>query len=428
MIYGENLSNNKMPNDRELEELVEKVMKGEIKIHELDKLLGSSNLAALIRRRFIERKIGSQLPSLASTIIDFDEVVGKNIENPIGAVQVPVGIIGPLRINGEYAKGEFYVPLATTEGALIASINRGAKAITLSGGAKTRIIYDGMTRAPLIWTPSVEEALCLVKWVKNHFDEIKSAAESTTRHGKLVDIRPYIAGNNVWLRFIYTTGDAMGMNMATIATDKACSYIEENYPGTMKCLALSGNMCVDKKPALINMLEGRGKTVIAEAIISHEIVLRVLKTEPKMIHDINMRKNLLGSARAGAIAYNAHFANIIAAIFIATGQDVAQVVESSMGYTWTEITSNGDLYVSITLPSLEVGTIGGGTRLPTQREALRILGVEGGGNPPGTNAKKFAEIIAATVLAGELNLLAALASRQLAKAHETLGRGKKVKK
>ena len=422
------MSANRIPSDKELEELVEKVVRGEIKIHELDKLLGSSNLATLVRRRFIERKVGFQLPSLASTIIDFDEVVGKNIENPIGAVQVPVGIVGPLKINGEYAKGEFYVPLATTEGALVASISRGAKAITLSGGARTRIIYDGMTRAPLIWTPSIDEALRLVEWVRNHFGEIKSVAESTTRHGKLVDIRPYIAGNNVWLRFIYTTGDAMGMNMATIATDKACSYIEENYPGTIKCLALSGNMCVDKKPALINMLEGRGKTVVAEAIIPRDVALKVLKAEPKLIHDINTRKNLLGSARAGAIAYNAHFANIIAAIFIATGQDAAQVVESSMGYTWTEMTSNGDLYVSVTLPSLEVGTVGGGTRLPTQREALRILGVEGGGNPPGTNAKKFAEIIAATVLAGELNLLAALASRQLASAHEALGRGKRVKK
>ncbi len=422
------MSANKIPSDKRLEEIVEKVVKGEIKIHELDKLLESSNLATLVRRRFIERKIGSQLPSLASTIIDFDEVVGKNIENPIGAVQVPVGIAGPLRINGEYAKGEFYIPLATTEGALVASISRGAKAITLSGGAKTRILYDGMTRAPLIWTPSIEEALRLVKWVKDHFNEIKSAAESTTRHGKLVDIRPYITGNNVWLRFIYTTGDAMGMNMATIATDKACSYIEENYPGKIRCLALSGNMCVDKKPAIINMLEGRGKTVVAEAIIPQEIALKVLKAEPRLVHEINMRKNLLGSARAGAISYNAHFANIIAAVFIATGQDVAQVVESSMGYTWTEITDDGDLYVSVTLPSLEVGTVGGGTRLPTQREALRILGVEGGGNPPGTNAKKFAEIIAATVLAGELNLLAALASKQLARAHEALGRGKKVKK
>ncbi len=424
---GENLSVDNRVDERKLEDIVDKVLRGEIKLHQLDQLLKSSNLATLVRRRFIERKIGSQLPSLASTIIDFDEIVGRNIENPIGAVQVPVGIIGPLKINGEYAKGEFYVPLATTEGALVASVSRGAKAITLSGGAKTRILYDGMTRAPLLWTPSVEEALRLVEWVKQSFNEIKAVAESTTRHGKLVDIKPYITGNNVWLRFIYTTGDAMGMNMATIATDKACNYIEENFPGTVKCLALSGNMCVDKKPAIINMLEGRGKTVVAEAIISRETALKVLKAEPELIHDINTRKNLLGSARAGAIAYNAHFANIIAAIFIATGQDVAQVVESSMGYTWTEITSNGDLYISVTLPSLEVGTVGGGTRLPTQREALRILGVEGGGDPPGTNARKFAEIIAATVLAGELNLLAALAAKQLARAHIALGRGKKNK-
>ncbi len=424
--FGENLSiDNKV--DEKLEDIVDKVLRGEIKLHQLDQLLKNSNLATLVRRRFIERKIGSQLPSLASTIIDFDEIVGRNIENPIGAVQVPVGIIGPLKINGEYAEGEFYVPLATTEGALVASVSRGAKAITLSGGAKARILYDGMTRAPLLWTSSVEEALRLVEWVKQNFNEIKAVAESTTRHGKLVDIKPYITGNNVWLRFIYTTGDAMGMNMATIATDKACNYIEENFPGTVKCLALSGNMCVDKKPAIINMLEGRGKIVVAEAVIPRRITLKVLKAEPELIHDINTRKNLLGSARAGAIAYNAHFANIIAAIFIATGQDVAQVVESSMGYTWTEITSNGDLYISVTLPSLEVGTVGGGTRLPTQREALRILGVEGGGDPPGTNARKFAEIIAATVLAGELNLLAALAARQLARAHMNLGRGSKNK-
>ncbi len=405
-----------------IEEYIAKVLSGEIPLHKIEEAVGNANVAVIVRRKVIEKLTGTVLPAIGTTIIDFVEISGKNIENPIGAVQIPLGIAGPLKINGEYAKGDYYIPLATTEGALVASINRGCKAITLSGGAKTRVLYDGMTRAPLFWTPDIETASRLVSWVKENFSKIKEVAESTTRHGKLKDIEPFILGNNVWLRFVYETGDAMGMNMVTIATDKACHFIEENFPGTTRCIALSGNMCVDKKPALLNMLFGRGKTVVAEAIIKRDVVNKVLKTTPEAIVEVNIRKNLLGSARAGSLSYNAHYANIIAAIFIATGQDVAQVVESSMGYTWAEMRGE-DLYISVTLPSLEVGTVGGGTRLPTQREALKILGIEGGGNPPGTNARKFAEIVAATVLAGELNLLAALAAGHLAKAHIKFGRG-----
>jgi len=411
----------------ELDDILEKLFKGEIGLHKLDEILGSSNKATVVRRIFLEKKLGVILSNIALTTIEWDEAVGRNIENPIGAVQVPLGIAGPLKIIGDYAKGEFYIPLATSEGALVASINRGCKAITLSGGARAKIINDGMARAPLFWTPSIDDAIGLVNWVKEHFDEIKKEAESTTRHGKLLRIEPYLIGNNVWLRFVYFTGDAMGMNMATIATDKACRYIEANYPKA-KYLSLSGNMCTDKKPAFINMLHGRGKTVVAEAIVKREIVKKVLKTTPEDIIEVNTRKNLLGSIRAGSFSLNAHFANIIAAIFIATGQDAAQVVESSMGYTWAELTENGDLYITITLTSLEVGTVGGGTRLPTQREALQILGVYGPGDPPGTNAKKFAEIVAGAVLAGELNLLAALAAGHLAQAHERLGRGKYKRK
>ncbi|WFO76185.1 hydroxymethylglutaryl-CoA reductase (NADPH) [Desulfurococcaceae archaeon MEX13E-LK6-19] len=405
-----------------IEEYVAKVLSGEIPLHKIEEAVGNANVAVIVRRKVIEKLTGTVLPAIGTTIIDFVEISGKNIENPIGAIQIPLGIAGPLKINGEYAKGDYYIPLATTEGALVASINRGCKAITLSGGAKTRVLYDGMARAPLFWTPDIETASRLVSWVKENFSKIKEIAESTTRHGKLKDIEPFILGNNVWLRFVYETGDAMGMNMVTIATDKACRFIEENFPGTTRCIALSGNMCVDKKPALLNMLFGRGKTVVAEAIIKRDVVNKVLKTTPEAIVEVNIRKNLLGSARAGSLSYNAHYANIIAAIFIATGQDVAQVVESSMGYTWAEIRGE-DLYISVTLPSLEVGTVGGGTRLPTQREALKILGIEGGGDPPGTNARKFAEIVAATVLAGELNLLAALAAGHLAEAHIKFGRG-----
>ncbi|WP_460126258.1 hydroxymethylglutaryl-CoA reductase (NADPH) [Stetteria hydrogenophila] len=403
-------------------EVVRKLERGELSFSRLEEELGNANLAAVARRLFLEKTLRVNLSSIASTILDFEELYGRNIENPIGAVQIPLGVAGPLRVNGDYARGDFYIPLATTEGALVAGVNRGCKAVTLSGGARVKVLRDGMARAPLLWTPSVEEAARLVEWVKGNLDGVREAAESTTRHGRLVDVQVFQVGNLVWLRFVYSTGDAMGMNMATIASEAACDYIARNYPGEARCVALSGNMCVDKKPSCLNKLLGRGKYVVAEAVIRRDVAESVLKARPEDIHYVNVAKNLLGSAAAGSLSFNAHYANIIAAIFIATGQDVAQVVESSMGYTWTEL-RGGDLYVSVTLPSLEVGTVGGGTWLPTQREALAMLGVAGGGDPPGVNALKFAEIVAAAVLAGELNLLAALAAGHLARAHKALGRG-----
>lgn len=405
-----------------VDEIIERIERGELSLSKLEESLGNANLAVLVRRRYLEKKLNINLPAIASTIIDFQELYGYNIENAIGAIQIPVGIVGPLRVNGEYAKGDFYVPLATTEGALVASVNRGAKAVTASGGAYVKVLRDGMTRAPLIWTPSVYEAYRFIEWVKANVEVLRGKVSEVTRHGRLIEIQPFIVGNLVWLRLVYSTGDAMGMNMATIASDRICSYIEENYDGNARCISLSGNMCTDKKPAFINRLLGRGKYVVAEALIDRSVAEGVLKAKIELIHYINQAKNLLGSAVAGSASFNAHYANIIAAIFIATGQDVAQVVESSMGFTWTELRDD-KLYISVTLPSLEVGTVGGGTRLPTQREALSIMGVAGGSNPPGLNALKFAEIVAATVLAGELNLLAALASGHLAKAHEKLGRG-----
>jgi len=407
----------------DLEEILARLERGEVSLSKLEEVLGNANLAVLARRRFLERKLNVSLSGIASTILDFEELYGHNIENAIGAVQIPVGIAGPLRVNGDYAKGDFYVPLATTEGALVASVNRGAKAVTASGGAYVKVLKDGMTRAPLIWTPSVVEAVRFVEWVKANMEVLKGKVSEVTRHGRLLDLQPFIVGNLVWLRFIYSTGDAMGMNMATIASDRICSYIEQSYDGEAMCISLSGNMCTDKKPAIINRLLGRGKYVVAEALIPASVAESVLKARIDLIHYINQAKNLLGSGVAGSASFNAHYANIVAAIFIATGQDVAQVVESSMGFTWTELRGDS-LYISVTLPSLEVGTVGGGTRLRTQREALAIMGVAGGGDPPGVNALKFAEIVAATVLAGELNLLAALASGHLARAHEKLGRGK----
>ncbi len=416
-----------MVEELSLEDLLTKVEKGELKLHELDKVLGDSNRATEVRRMFLERFTGVKLDNVGKTVIDFNTVVGRNIENTIGAAQIPIGIAGPLRVIGDYANGLYYIPLATTEGALVASVNRGAKIITEAGGARSKVINDGMTRAPVLTVPSVIDAVELVNWVNEHFNEIKSVAESTSRHAKLMSIQPFIVGNNVWLRFKFTTGDAMGMNMVTIATDRAIKYILSNFPKA-RLVALSGNMCVDKKANAVNFLLGRGKTVVSEAIIPKRI-LENWGVTAEDVAEVNNRKNLLGSALAHSFGFNAHFANIIAAIFIATGQDVAQTVESSMGITWMEPLDNGDLYVSITLPSLEVGTVGGGTGLPTQRELLQMLGVYGSGNPPGTNALKFAEIVAAAVLAGEINLVLALARDELARAHEMLGRaGKAISK
>ena len=406
-----------------VDEALRRLEAGELSISKLDDFLGNPNLAALARRLFLERKYNVKLASIASTVIDFIGVVGRNIENPIGAAQVPIGIVGPLLVHGDYARGEFYVPMATTEGALVAGVNRGVKAVTLSGGARAKVLYDGMARAPLIWTPSVDEAYKLASWIRENLEALKSEVKKVTRHGELINVQTFIVGNVLWPRFVFKTGDAMGMNIATIASDRLCSFILERYGDSVKCVTVSGNLCTDKKPSAINRVLGRGKYVVAEAVIKGDVIRKVLKTTAEDVHYANVSKNLLGNAVAGSPSFNGHVANMIAAIFIATGQDVAQVVESSMAYTWTEVRGE-DLYISVTLPSLEVGTVGGGTWLPTQREALELLGVAGGGDPPGTNALKFAEIVSATVLAGELNLLASQVTGELAKAHERLGRGR----
>jgi len=393
----------------------------EVKLHEFEKIYGDANKAAEARRQYLEKTVGVRLENIGKTIIDLNTVVGRNIENVIGAVQIPVGVAGPLLVRGDYANGYFYVPLATTEGALVASVNRGAKFVTESGGVRVKVLKDGMARAPLFRLPSLIDAVEFVEWVTQHFDDLKKAAESTTRHGRLKEVQPFVVGNYVWLRLVFSTGDAMGMNMATIASEAVAKYVQQHFPKA-RLVALSGNMCVDKKANAVNFILGRGKTVTAEAVVKREVLER-LGITAEDVHEVNVRKNLIGSALAHSYGFNAHFANIVAAIFIATGQDVAQVVESSMGITSTEPRDEG-LYISVFLPSLEVGTVGGGTGLPTQREALALLGVAGSGNPPGTNALKFAEIIAATVLAGELNLLIALARNELASAHQRLGRAK----
>lgn len=405
--------------------IAQKVAKGEILLHQIEKFAADANDEVEIRRNAVAKTCKIPLESMVSKETDYNALKGKNAENVIGMVRVPLGVAGPIRVNGAEFCGDVLVPMATTEGALIASVSRGMKAINLGAGAISRVTEDGMSRGPIFELNSVVDAHRFVKeWLPKNFNKIRAAAEKTTSHGRLKNIKPKIQGNNLFLRFTYDTGDAMGMNMSTIATEAACKYIEDNFAG-ISLVAVSGNFCSDKKQSMVNALEGRGKSVVAEAVIPQKVLAEVLRTSAAAINKVNYKKNWIGSATAGSLVqFNAHFANIIAAIFLATGQDPAQVVESSSGYTITEVRGS-DLYVSVSLPSLEIGTIGGGTGLPTQKEALSIMGVAGSGNPSGSNSRKFAEIIAAAVLAGELNLLAALSTRELGKAHSKLGRNKK---
>ncbi|HDR72875.1 MAG TPA: hydroxymethylglutaryl-CoA reductase (NADPH) [Methanoculleus sp.] len=402
-----------------MDDYLDRLKKGTLKLYALETSLPPEQAVA-VRRAFIEEETGTPLPRLGAFSIDIERVVKRNCENMIGAVQVPVGVAGPLAVRGEYADGAYWLPLATTEGALIASVNRGCRAVTAAGGAEVRIFRDGMTRAPVFATRSAAHAHETVRWVEAHIDRLRHAAESTTSHGKLLDIVAFVAGTSVFVRIEFDTKDAMGMNMVTIASEKVAGVIEAATGAHL--VALSGNLCTDKKPAAVNGILGRGKTMVAGVFLGDDLIADVLKTTAAALAEVNYRKNLVGSARAGSLGFNAHAANVIAAMFIACGQDPAHVVEGSSTMTTVDPVEGG-CYVAVTIPALQVGTVGGGTGIDCQRECLSLLGVAGGGDPPGSNARAFAEIVASGVLAGELSLLGALAAGHLARAHKSLGRG-----
>jgi len=370
------------------------------------------------RRKGVEDNIGVSLKNIGNYSINEEIASSRNCENMIGVTQIPIGIAGPLKIKSEFFKEEFFLPLATTEGVLVASVSRGCKAITLSGGANVLSKKIGITRAPVFVVENILEGKKFADWVHANFDQLKKIAEDTSSHLKLLEIKAISMGRNVYLRFRFDSHDAMGMNMATIAVTKSAEFIEKKVH--VKCVAVSGNMCVDKKPNFLNFIEGRGYMVSAEALIPKKLVKTVLKAEINEIIEVYQRKIVYGSALSGSIGSNAHFANILAAIFAATGQDLAHVAECSIGTTTIE-TVKDSLYASVYLPDLAVGTVGGGTGLETQKEALSIMGVAGGDN--GKNARKFAEIIGGAVLAGEISLLASLAEGSLASVHKRLGRG-----
>lgn len=373
--------------------------------------------AAEARRRFLKEQTGVELNHVGQYSFDPSAALPGNIEHFIGVAQVPIGLAGPLMVNGEYAKGEFFVPLATTEGTLVASYNRGMKLLREAGGVTTTVLDDAMQRAPVFIFPSAREARQFGKWVEENFNEIKRQAETTTRVGKLRDIEQYSASRFRFLRFNFLTGDAAGQNMVGKATKAACDWICSVYPGIEHYL-LESNFATDKKSSQINVLRTRGKRVTAEATIPARLLESVMRTSVERIFRGRLISNL-GSLFSGANNNGGHSPNGIAALFIATGQDVANVAESSAALVYSEITPAGDYYYSITIPSLIVATYGGGTGLPTQRECLELLGCYGK-----DGVRKFAEIVAATVLCGELSLGSAVIAEEWVSSHDRYGRNR----
>jgi hydroxymethylglutaryl-CoA reductase (NADPH) len=368
------------------------------------------------RREFVREHTGADLSHVAQYSFD-PAVLPGNIENFIGVAQVPIGLAGPIHVLGEHAQGEFYVPMATTEGTLVASYNRGMRLLTECGGVKATVVEDRMQRAPVFVFPDAEQAREFGGWVLENFNAIKSVAEATTRSGKLIDIGQYQVGPLRYLRFNYTTGDAAGQNMTGKATSAACEWIKSVYPGGVKYY-LSGGIDTDKKHSHLNTLLTRGKRVVAEVAIRKDLLLEIMGVDTRELFRCR-QVQMTGAFLAASANNGAHAANGLAALFIATGQDVANISESHAAISYSQLLDNGDYYWSITLPSLIVATYGGGTGLPTQRQCLELLGCYGSGN-----VYKFAEICAAVVLAGEISLACAVLHGDWVSAHERLGRNR----
>lgn len=401
------------------------VIADKLPLYALEKKLGDKTRAVEVRRQAIAMLSDSPVfenERLPYKLYDYDRVFGACCENVIGYMPIPVGIIGPLIIDGK----PYHIPMATTEGCLVASAMRGCKAINAGGGAITVLTRDGMTRGPCVKFPTLKRSGACKIWLDSEEGQssIKKAFNSTSRFARLQHIQTALAGDLLFIRFRTTTGDAMGMNMISKGVDFALNQMVNVFGwDDMEIVSVSGNYCTDKKPAAINWIEGRGKSVVAEAIIPGDIVKSVLKSDVKALVELNINKNLVGSAMAGSIGgFNAHAANLVTALFLALGQDPAQNVESSNCITlMNEV--NGDLKMSVSMPSIEVGTIGGGTILEPQAAMLDLVGVRGPHpTQPGENARQLAKIIACAVMAGELSLCSALAAGHLVQSHMTHNR------
>jgi hydroxymethylglutaryl-CoA reductase (NADPH) len=347
------------------------------------------------------------------------EAFAHNIENFIGTVKLPVGLAGPLRVNGLAAQGDYYLPLATTEAALVASYHRGASVITLAGGCSCVVVNEGVSRSPAFAFATMHEVGLFVIWSLEQLEQLRAAAEVTTRHGRLLDLRFTMEGNHVYLQLEFITGDAAGQNMVTIATQAVCDYIAAHCPVQPKYFFVESNLSGDKKASAQSFLGVRGKKVCADVRIPRKIIERHLHTTPEKMCDY-WRMSALGGVMSGTIGVQGHYANGLAALFIACGQDAACVSEAAVGVTRFEIDAATDsLYASVTLPNLIVGTVGGGTGLPSQQAGLKILGLAGTGK-----ARALAEVCAALALAGELSIIAALSAHHFARAHERRARGR----
>ena len=379
----------------------------------LPAMLDLSSEAVQRRQSFIKSEIGNE--AFALPIPDKPQDYAGNIEGLVGMTHLPTGICGPLKILGQEAAGEFYVPMATTEGALVASVARGCQVITMSGGAEVRIVSDSIVRTPIFVFSGLENLTNFAQWIENNFIAMKEAAESTTSHGKLLEIGQFPIGSKMVLRFVYSTGDASGQNMTTIATRKAVDFILENYDGQITEWFLESNLSGDKKINGINFTNNRGKKVVAQCVIPAEIVRKNLHTSPERMFRL-AELSMVTSLQAHSFGVQAHYANTLAAVYIAAGQDPACVAESAAGITNLELI-NGNLQISVTLPGLMVGTVGGGTRLPTQNQCLQLMKCAGPGK-----ARRFAEILAAAVLAGEISIIGAMASDEFTSAHARYGR------
>jgi len=411
-------------------EVIQLVEKKHIAGHQLEKAVNDPSRGVRIRRKIYGKhgNLKRAMENLPYQHYDYQKVLGACCENVVGYMPVPVGVVGPLNLDGR----SLHIPMATTEGCLVASTNRGCRALQ-GCGVTTAVTYDGMTRGPVVRFPCMSRATDAMNWMdkRSNFESIKAHFDSTSRFARLQRLHVRVAGRMLYIRFVAKSGDAMGMNMLSKATEFAINRMLDVFPD-MEIVSLSGNFCTDKKPAAVNWVEGRGKSVVAEAIVPAHIIKTVLKTSTSALVDLNISKNLVGSSMAGSIGgFNAHAANIITAIYIATGQDAAQNVGSSNCITLMEPWGdNGeDLYMTCSMPSIEVGTVGGGTVLPAQSSCLEMLGVKGPHpSMPGENASQLARIVCATVLAGELSLMSALAAGHLVRSHLKHNRATPVSK
>ncbi|XP_050366353.1 3-hydroxy-3-methylglutaryl-coenzyme A reductase 1-like [Argentina anserina] len=424
-VFDKEVVKETTPTTAEDEEVINAVVAGTIPSYSLEAKLGDCTRAASIRREALQRVTGKSLEGLPLEGFDYESILGQCCEMPVGYITIPVGIAGPIMLDGR----EFSVPMATTEGCLVASTNRGCKAINLSGGATSVLLKDGMTRAPVVRFNSAKRAAELKFFMEDpeNADTIATLFNKSSRFGRLQSVQCAVAGKNLYMRFCCSTGDAMGMNMVSKGVQNVLDFLQEDFPD-MDVIGISGNYCSDKKPAAVNWIEGRGKSVVCEAVIKGGIVTKVLKTNVPALVELNMLKNLTGSAIAGALGgFNAHASNIVSAVYLATGQDPAQNIESSHCITMMEAINDGkDLHVSVTMPSIEVGTVGGGTQLASQSACLNLLGVKGANREaPGANARQLASVVAASVLAGELSLMSAIAAGQLVNSHMKYNRSSK---